>query len=125
MDQSPTRVTLQFDPERLAALPDEAREEHDKFLRELGLKPGWVAPGAPITIDIAEHLVVTRCVLTPEGTDGRTANPDTIEDGNGLRVLDQAHTERYDGEELPEVPPTLRFALVDNEQRATGRLGEL
>jgi hypothetical protein len=124
MDE-PTRITLQFDPDRLAALPDEAREEHDAFLRELGLKPGWVAPGAPITIDIAEHLVATRYVLTPEGTDGRTANPDTIDDGNGLGVLDQAHTEKYTAKKLPDVPPTLRFALVDNVQRATGRLGAL
>lgn len=117
----PTRTAIRFDPDRLRALPDETTEAYEAFLRDLGLKPGWVEPGATITIDTAEHYVATRYLVTPEGTDGRTAKPDSIPDGNGLGVQTVPHTEKYDGKDLPEIPPQLRFALADNEQRATGR----
>jgi hypothetical protein len=117
----PTRLALRIDQDRLRGLPDDTTEVYAQFLRDLGLKPGWVAPGAEIVIDTAEHTVTTRYVVSAEGTDGRTANPESIPDGNGLRgVATTPHTEKYDGKDLPEVPPELRFALADNEQRAAG-----
>jgi hypothetical protein len=126
MDTKPTRLALRIDQDRLAGLPDETTEVYAQFLRDLGLKPGWVAPGAEIVIDTAEHTVTTRYVVSAEGTDGRTANPESIPDGNGLRgVATVPHTEKYDGKDLPEVPPELRFALADNEQRAAGVHGAI
>lgn len=114
----PTRIAFAFDPDRLAGLPAETTDVHEAFLRELGLKPGWVAPGAEIVIDVAEHTLTTRYLASPEGTDGRTARPDSIPDGNGLGVLTLPHSQPYDGKELPELPDALRFALVDNAGRA-------
>jgi hypothetical protein len=115
----PTRLAVRVDPDRLRGLPEETADTYEQFLRDLGLKPGWVAPGAEIVIDVAEHTVTTRYVVPPEGTDGRTAHPDTIPDGNGMGgVITTAHVEKYDAKELPEIPPSLRFALADNEQRA-------
>lgn len=118
MDTKPTRLIIRIDQDRLRDLPDETTEVYADFLRELGLKPGWVAPGAEVIIDTAAHTVTTRYVATPEGTDGRKANPETIPDGNGLGVLSVPHTEKYDAKDLPEIPAELRFALADNEQRA-------
>jgi hypothetical protein len=114
----PTRLAIRIDPDRLRGLPDATTEIHEQFLRDLGLKPGWVAPGAEIVIDTTTRTVTTRYVVTPEGTDNRTARPDTIPDGNGLGVLTAPHTETYDKDDLPEIPHELRFALADNEQRA-------
>ncbi len=119
MDTKPTRLAVRFDPDRLRHLPEETSDQHEAFLRDLGLKPGWVAPGAEVVIDTAAHTVTTRYVISAEGTDGRTANPESIPDGNGLSgVATVPHTEKYTGKELPEVPNELRFALADNEQRA-------
>lgn len=119
-DEKPTRLTIRIDPDRLRGLPDTTTEVYADFLRSLGLKPGWVAPGADITIDTAQHTVTTRYVASAEGTDGRTANPESIPDGNGLGVLSLPHTEKYDGKALPDIPDALRFALADNEHRAAG-----
>lgn len=120
MDTKPTRLAVRFDPDRLRDLPEETDGELQAFLRELGLKPGWVVPGAEIVIDVAEHTVTTRYLVTPEGTDGRVSRPDSIPDGNGLGVVSVPHTESYAAKELPEVPAMLRFALADNEHRALG-----
>jgi hypothetical protein len=121
MDKQPTRLAIRIDQDRLRGLPETVAESYEKFLRDLGLKPGWVAPGAEVVIDTAAHTVTTRYVIPPEGTDGRTAHPDTIPDGNGMGgVLTTAHVEKYDAKTLPEIPPELRFALADNEQRTAG-----
>lgn len=115
----PTRIAFAFDPARLAGLPAETTDVHEAFLRDLGLKPGWVAPGAEIAIDTAAGTITTRYLASPEGTDGRTAAPDSIPDGNGLNVLTLPHSQPYDGD-LPELPDALRFALADNVGRAAG-----
>lgn len=120
MDTKPTRLAVRFDPDRLRDLPEETTDDYEAFLRDLGLKPGWVEPGAEIVIDVAEHTVTTRYLVTPEGTDRRVARPGAIPDGNGLGVVTVPHTEAYAAKELPPVPDALRFALVDNEHRALG-----
>lgn len=120
MDTKQTRLAVRFDPDRLRDLPEETTGVHEAFLRDLGLKPGWVVPGAEIVIDVAAHTVTTRYLVTPEGTDNRTARPDGIPDGNGHNVLSVPHSEKYTGKDLPEVPDALRFALADAEHRAIG-----
>jgi hypothetical protein len=101
--------------------PGELHTERNDWIDSLGLDARYMPAEAEIVIDLAEHLITTRYVVTPEGSKPLKKGevPESISDG-GTGVITTPHSEPYKAKTLPEVPAKFHNGLDDASRAALG-----